>query len=177
VRRFIVAAVLLALAGCGEEGAGERTDWVAYRDEELGLAVRYPSDWHRAEERLTPNLGDPVEILSLGTHPLESGSPRCNQFPVRAVEAMGPADVFVSVQERRRPVPGELSPRPQPFKLPTAPGNMFCVPDPRRNDAWLSFGDGGRGFYMIIAVAQKASPETRRDLVEVLNSLQFEPRD
>jgi hypothetical protein len=175
VRRFLAATAVFVLVGCGAEGAAEAPSWVAYRDRDHGFAVRYPAHWHRAEQRLTPSLVDPLEILSLGTYPLEPGSTRCNHFPVRAVEDMGPMDVFVSLQERRNPAPGELEPRPRPFRLPTAPGYMFCVPDPNRLDAWIIFGDGGRGFYMIIAVGKDAPPQTRRDLLDVLESLEFDP--
>lgn len=176
MRRFIVAAVLLALAGCGEEGTAEEARWVAYHDSELGFAVRYPPDWHRAEERLTPQLGDPTEILSLGTYPLHVGSPRCGNYPVRALDEFGPTDAFISIQEREHPVAGEFLPR-SVFHAPmdTRTGR-FCVPDSDRADDWLFFSDSGRGFYAIVALGTEASPETRRALVDVLNSLQFEPR-
>lgn len=176
VRRFIVAAVLLALAGCGEEGTADEARWVAHHDPELGLAVRYPADWHRAEERLTPQLGDPTEILSLGTFPLHVGSPRCGNYPVRALDGFGNADAFISIQEREHPIAGEFVPR-SVFRAPTdTRTGRFCVPDPERADDWLFFSDNGRGFYAIVALGTEASARTRRELVEVLNSLQFAPR-
>jgi hypothetical protein len=176
VRRFVVAAVLLALAACGEEGASEEAGWTSYRDPELGFAVRYPSDWHRAEERLTPNLGDPTEILSLGTFRLRAGGDRCAHMPVRALEDFGPTDAFISIQERAKPGKGEFQPRPV-FRAPTdRRTGRFCVPDPDRADDWLFFTDNGRGFYAIVALGTEASPETRGQLEEVLNSLQIAPR-
>jgi hypothetical protein len=176
VRRFIVAAVLLALAGCGEEGVREEGRWIAYHDPELGLAVRYPPDWHRAEERLTPSLADPTEVLSLGTYPLRVGGDRCSHMPVRALEDFEPTDAFVSIQERAAPRGGEFRPRPV-FQAPTdMRTGRFCVPDPQRADDWLFFSDNGRGFYAIVALGTEASPATQRELVEVLNSLQFAAR-
>jgi hypothetical protein len=175
VRRFLLSAVLLALAGCGEEGASDEARWTSYRDPELGFAVRYPADWHRAEERLTPNLGDPTELLSLGTFPLRPGGDRCSHMPVRALEDFEPTDAFLSVQERAEPAKGEFQARPV-FEAPTdRRTGRFCVPDPQRADDWLLFSDNGRGFYAIVALGTEASPATRRELVEVLNSLQIAP--
>ena len=172
----MAAAVLLALAGCGEEGATEAPSWVAYRDPDRGLAVRYPADWHRAQERLTPNLSDPTEVLSLGTFALRAGGERCSHMPVRALEDFGPSDAFISILERAKPSGGEFRPRPV-FQAPTdLRTGRFCVPDPERADDWLFFRDNGRGFYAIVALGTEASPETRRELVDVLNSLQFAPR-
>ena len=176
MRRFLLGALLIALAGCGEEGTSEPASWISYRDSELGFAVRYPADWHRAEERLTPTLADPREVLSLGTYPLRPGGDRCAHMPVRALEDFGPTDVFISIQERKTPGPGEFQPRGV-FKAPMSlRSGAFCVPDPERADDWLFFSDNGRGFYAIVAMGTEASPETRQELVEVLNSLQFESR-
>lgn len=177
MRRFAVAAALLALAGCGEEGRSEdAAGWVAYHDPDAGLAVRYPEDWQRAEERLTPNLHDPTEVLSLGTYPLRQGGDRCAHMPVRALEDFGPEDAFLSIQERATPGKGEFGPRPI-FDVPDdRRTGRFCVPDPQRADEWLFFTDQGRGFYAIVALGTEASPETRDELVQVLNSLQFSSR-
>jgi hypothetical protein len=176
VRRYLFAAVLLALAGCGQERAGDDTRWVEYRDDARGFSVRYPPDWHRADERLTPRLADPTEVLSVGTFPLRPGGERCSHMPVRALEDFEPTDAFLSIQERAEPGRGEFQPRPV-FRAPTdLRTGRFCVPDPQRADEWLFFSDNGRGFYAIVALGTDASPQTRSDLVEVLNSLEFEPR-
>jgi hypothetical protein len=175
VRRFLVAAILLAFAACGEQGASEEADWTSYRDPELGFAVRYPADWHRAEGRLTPTLHDPTELLSLGTFQLRPGGDRCAHMPVRALEDFGPTDAFISIQERASPTKGEFQPRTV-FQAPTGRNTGgFCVPDPQRLDDWLFFSDNGRGFYAIVALGTEASAETRHELVEVLNSLQIAP--
>jgi hypothetical protein len=176
VRRFVVATIAVVLAGCGEQEASNEARWVEYRDLNAGLAVRYPEDWHRADARLTPNLHDPREVLSLGTFPLRAGGDRCSHMPVRALEDFGPTDAFISIQERANPGENEFRPRPvfrAPDELRTG---RFCVPDPHRADDWLFFSDNGRGFYAIVALGTHASAQTRRELAEVLNSLRFEPR-
>lgn len=167
--------VLLMLAACGEEGASEGTRWLTYRDADLGFSVRYPADWHRAEERLTPSLSDPKEILSLGTYRLRAGGSRCSHMPVNALEDFGPGDAFFSVQERAEPGSGEFVPR-QRFSAPDdRHTGRFCVPDPERLDEWLFVRDEGRGFYAIVALGTDASAETRADLVRVMNSLELTP--
>lgn len=177
MRRVFLIPVVLALTACGgEQGASSGAEWTTYRNADLGFSVRYPADWHRAEARLTPNLGDPTEILSLGTYPLRVGGDRCSHMPVRALEDFRPVDAFVSIQERADPAPGELVPR-RSFKAPDdRSSGRFCVPDRDRLDEWLVFGDSGRGFYAIVALGDEASPETRAQLVQVLNSLEVERR-
>lgn len=177
VRLLIAVGVLIALAGCGEERAAEEAGWVAFRDEAEGLTVLYPPDWHRAEESLTPSLADPTEVLSLGTFRLRPGGDRCSHMPVRTLEDFGPTDAFVSIQERAEPTRGEFEPR-RVFRAPTdLRTGRFCVPDAHRADDWLFFSDNGRGFYAIVALGTEASEHRRRELVEVLNSIEFEQRD
>ena len=176
--RYVAAlSVLLAFAGCGgQEGAAEEARWVTFHDRERGFTVRYPAAWQRAEEQLTPTLADPRELLSVGTLTLRPGGDRCSHMPVRALEDFGPTDAFVSIQERVRPGSGEFTPRGA-FRAPTASRTgRFCVPDAERLDDWLFFSDAGRGFYAIVALGMGASPATKCELVEVLNSLEFEQR-
>ena len=63
----------------------EPEPWTTYRDKERRLEVSYPNDWYRSEEPLTPYLGDPKEILSLGSYPLRPGGDRCAHHPVNAL--------------------------------------------------------------------------------------------
>jgi hypothetical protein len=176
VRYFVVPSILVALTGCGDLELAEDAHWVTFRDRERGFAVRYPADWERAEVRLTPVLADPRELLSVGTFALRAGGNRCSHVPVRALEDFGSRDAFISIQERAEPRAGEFEPRTD-FRAPTARRTgRFCVPDAQRLDDWLFFSDAGRGFYAIVALGTEASPTTRRELVEVLKSLEFEPR-
>jgi hypothetical protein len=52
-----------------------------------------------AAETLTPELDQPTELLSLGTYPLTPGGDDCVQIPERAIESLGPTDVFLTLQE------------------------------------------------------------------------------
>ena len=156
----------------------EPTLWIEYRSEDYHFSVRYPSDWYRAEESLTPNLLDPKEILSLGTYPLRPGGDRCSHFPVQALEDLGPTDAFLSIQERTDPPAGRYPPRPRPFELPADPpsseAGMFCVADAPRFEDWVPFSDGERAFYLIVTLGQEISEETRRQTAEILESVRFD---
>ncbi|MBA3366918.1 MAG: hypothetical protein H0U03_14245 [Actinobacteria bacterium] len=189
----VAAQVLLAglLTGCGAsesngspDRAGARQqgtlpqplpEWRNHQSEEHRFSVRYPSRWQLSRERLTPTLGDPLEILALGTYPLRPGGERCANWPVKALEDLGPADAFVAVLERAKPYPQSgYPPRPPSFGLPIDDQTgRFCVPDARRLDTWMSFSDEGRAFYLLVAMGKSASPQTRAELERVLNSLSF----
>ena len=158
--------------------AEESTRWIEYRSDDYRFSVRYPSDWYRADEPLTPNLLDPKEILSLGTYQLRPGGDRCSHFPVRALEDLGPTDAFISIQERDDPPAGRYPPRPRPFELPADPpsseAGRFCVTDAPRFEDWVPFSDGERAFYLIVTLGQEISEETRRQTAEILESVRFD---
>jgi len=177
---LLAGAAVLALASCGgqhtngspapAEGAeqpttsstdSERDRLATYRDKERGLEVSYPSDWYRSEERLTPDLADPKEILSLGTYPLRQGGDRCAHYPVNALEDLGPDDAFISVLERAPPYPAA--------GYPARPARSDG-----RLDKWVSFSDNGRAFYLLVALGEAASEETKAELLTILNSLSFD---
>src|SRR4051794_26016923 len=75
------------------------TTAVMFRDATNRFAVTYPRDWTRAETNLTPRLASPKEILSIGTYPLRPGGSNCAQVPVNALEDLGPADAFFTIEE------------------------------------------------------------------------------
>jgi hypothetical protein len=191
---MLAAAAVLVLTSCGGQDPsssptpGETSEqvatsttgpqperWTTHRDKEHGLEVSYPGDWYRSEESLTPSLGDPKEILSLGTYPLRPGGDRCAHYPVNALQDLGPDDAFVSLLERAEPYPASgYPPRPSRFELPSESGtNGFCVPYTRRLDEWLAFSDAGRAFYLLVALGESASEETKTELLTILNSLRF----
>lgn len=180
-------ALACLVAGCG--GAAEQSsrapasasppppENVGWADEQRGFSLTHPATWQRASEPLTPDLGDPRELLALGTYPLRVGGDRCAHHPVNAVEDLGPRDALLVIFERAPPYAGRgYPPRPARLKL-EAGGNKFCVPDTDRKDTWLAFGESGRAFYLLAAVGPDASAETRRQLDAIYDSLEFEPRD
>ena len=89
-----------------------------------GLLVTYPNDWMPASQILTPTLTDPREIFAVGTYPLRPGGTNCAQYPVNAIEDLGPSDALIWLAERQH-VSASVPNRPTDF------------------EAWMSNGLGG----------------------------------
>lgn len=68
-----------------------------------GHRLAAPPGWQVAEERLTPNLNSPVELVTAGTGPMPIGGGDCAQIPEAALEALGPDDALVSIQRDGEP--------------------------------------------------------------------------
>jgi hypothetical protein len=140
-----------------------------------------PEGWQVAESSLTPNLGDPREILSVGTFPMVAGGDTCAQVPESAMEALGPEDVLVSLQERSQVDESSFGPRPtsfEPLLDAIDRGDAFeCVDPSERADIgillWLPFRVDDRGFYLIVVMGAEVSDETRDQTVAMLDSLDF----
>lgn len=184
MRRGLLVLALLAVSACGgntpqardeDPPAPAQSEAITYRSDANGYEVTYPAGWHVAGERLTPNLDDPREILALATYETPAGGNRCAHQPVAALEALGRADALVALFERRPPWPQSGYPprRTVEVKLQSGTGR-FCVVDPKRLDAWVSFQDAGRAFYLLVAVGPEASPRTRKDVTAILDSLTFQ---
>jgi hypothetical protein len=185
-----VAAGLAAtfLVACGHENEkattppGTATQPAAartlYQDTEGRFSIRYPAGWIRATESLTPHLSDPREIVSIGTYTMRPGGELCEHLPANALEDIGPEDAFLSIEERAAPHLAVYPARPTQFTL-GKPNEDFdgvgCVRDPNGLlQWWLSFRDGSRAFYALVALGKSASEETRQQLVETLNSFQVD---
>jgi hypothetical protein len=161
----------------GEPSNVSSTSWIRYANEEAGYIAKYPSRWYRAEERLTPELLDPVEVLAIGTYPLRPGGGRCQHHPVNALVDFGPRDAFIALYERAAPFSASGYPK-RPKRLSflledVSNSGRFCVPDPERLDTWVSFRDGDRAFYLLVAIGKSASAETRAQLNTILDSLRL----
>lgn len=72
--------------------------WPLMRGPDGMLAT--PAGWAVAEQRLTPNLADPIEQVTASTAPMPTGGDTCAQVPDAAVEVLGPGDALVSIQRR-----------------------------------------------------------------------------
>jgi hypothetical protein len=184
--RWWPALLVIALvAACGADGerrqvAGTPTSVpgtptsVPERDFTFDL----PDGWHLSSESQTPELTQPVEILSAGTVPFgrpDEGS--CAHMPVSALERIGPRDALVTVLERygspvfpRRPEPLTLPPRSEGMDAET------CARNGGQLDIhWFGFRDAGRGFHVLVAFGREAPAARRDEAVDLLDSLSFEP--
>jgi hypothetical protein len=180
-RALVLVAVAVAVGGCGAEAASTPpappvpSGWTAHRDDGAGLSVRFPSAWHRAPRSLTPDLGQPHELLSLGTFPLRHAKSRCGHLPAGALRRMGPRDVFVTVQESGGRTRG-FRPRARPLRLGRETSDVSaCLGRPVPfAEHRIAFRDGGRAFHVLAAVGRQAPPASRSDLLAVLDSLQID---
>jgi len=177
-----MAASTLAVAGCGGDAAADEGGWLRHEDPDQGLAVLYPEDWNRSTTTLTPNLTEPRELLSLGTHGLRPGSEQCAQMAGNALDDMTELDAFISVQERELPSdapPGaEIFPRrPDDFELEARDADVgaACSENGGIQSWWTPFRDEGRSFYLQVAIGKSASEDTRRQVTGILESLRFTP--
>lgn len=146
-----------------------------------GLSVQLPAGWQAARESLTPSLGDPREVMSVGTFPLRYRPGMCAQFPSGTLEELGPGDAFLTIQERgvdpssRWP---DFPPRPARFgpELGGASEVEACVRNIRFRDHWFGFTDGERHFHVLVLFGLQASEAIRAQAWAILDSLRVDPR-
>jgi hypothetical protein len=182
----LAAAVLWAVdtGEAPEEAVDVATaDLTHTEDPAQAFSVEYPSTWQRATTSLTPGRTNPVEILSLGTGDLVPGSRGCPQLPTGALEAMSPTDAFVTVQEELSAPAARLPNRPgrfPPAGLEDGGQVPLCLAHPPTFDDWplrfwwLRFQDTGRGFYVLVAIGDQATEQTRAETWAILDSLRFD---
>jgi hypothetical protein len=185
----------VAAAACGKNPSADRpaaadtvtteaADWTTYEVPDVGLTISFPSSWKRATGQLMPMLGDPRELVALGTSELRPGGENCAHMPENAVEEMGPTDAFVVVEERL----GELGEgsgsagypqRPQHFGPDDgyASEAVDCLDRPKEFfDRFIPFRDEGRRFYAYVAFGNEASLRIREAAWAILDGLDIEPQ-
>lgn len=154
-------------------------------DEERDFTVTYPEGWNVANENLTPWLSSPVEILSLGTFPLETSNDpeaglRLFDAPVapEALADLTEGDVFVSVQESGVHFVGAELTRPDHFGPLGCEDAIFGCRAENWNNVpfrawWIPFEDAGRQFYLFVAIGNGATPELEQQAWNIADSLTF----
>jgi hypothetical protein len=172
VRAWVVAA--LAMAGCAGAGAPPTTVRAH------GLTAELPPGWQAASESLTPHLTDPREELAVATYRLRYRPTQCAHMPGSALEALGPGDALVTLQERGRGVPeGEADFPWRPARFGPELGGPSeagaCAPGAHFSDHWFGFSDGGRHFHVLVAFGPQASPAVRRQAWAILDRLRVDP--
>jgi hypothetical protein len=179
VRPATVLGLCGALAGCGGDDTVAPPPRSAPVTSHHAHGVRYsaPAGWHAAARPQT-NLANPAEVLTVATGRLPGRGGRCGHMPSRALEAMGPGDVLVSLQERTGSPTG-FPPRPARFTLPApihTDADECAGPHPAFTSRWLEFADGGRAFHVLVAVGRSASSERVHEAEAILDSLRVSPR-
>jgi hypothetical protein len=179
---IVVLALLQASddAGTDERSVAAPPPWTHTIDPKRGFTLSLPPSWEAATESLTPDLGDPREVLSVGTFPLRYRAGACSHMPAGALATMGPADGFVTIQERGRD-PGskwtEFRRRPARFADVATPARTDvdeCV-EGRHVVFWIPFTDAGRHFYVLVVLGVQAPADVRAQAFEILDHLRFDP--
>jgi hypothetical protein len=182
--------VALAIAGCAAEtetaAAPQQARQAVAPSASLvtvrghGLTAELPQGWQAASESLTPHLVDPREALAVATFPLRYRETACAHVPGSALSDLGPADAFVTLQERGLGVADDE------LDFPTRPAHFgpelggpseasACVPGARFADHWFGFSDGRRHFHVMVAFGPQASAEVQRQAWAILDSLRVDP--
>jgi hypothetical protein len=184
----VVAIVSVAVLAAVSDEPAERAatppadPWTTTVNKPRGFTLSLPPGWQLSAESLTPYLADPRELLSAATFPLAYRHGRCNHMPDGALRALGPADGFVSVQERGG------RPRRNPAGFPARPASFGALAEQRRGDIesclggnpdtveyWLPFSDANRRFYALVVLGPHASKQTRDQAFAILDRLRFDP--
>jgi N-acetylneuraminic acid mutarotase len=166
-----------AVYDLGTDAEADDVSTVAYRDGRAGFEIRYPAWWFRAEDRLTPNLADPTELISLGTFPLAHRQANCAQFPTSAIEDLGPSDVLITIwrwsSSRGHPArPTFPAGEGDPAVLHNGDESPDCLSAPKEFDRWwIGFDDRGRDYQVYVAMGPDVSEQTERQVWDILNSL------
>jgi len=174
-------AVLSHTAGPDERAATPPVDaWTTTVNKSRGFTVSLPPGWRLSTESLTPELLDPRERLSAATFPLVYRHGACNHMPDGALREMGPADGFVTVQERGgSPGAAGFPPRPPSFgaSVEQSDGDIAsCLghsADTR--EYWIPFRDAHRRFYALVVLGVRAPQRTRDEAFGILDRLRFDP--
>ncbi len=155
---------------------------VEYSDPDDGYTITYPAGWYLADEKLTPILTSPAEILALGTYVLRPGGTNCAHVPENAIEDLFPQDALIWLAEDSPGKAFERGFEPRPETFATEKPNQevearYCLSDPekRYTQWWIPFADAGRAFYLYVAMGPDVSPEVRDQVWAAVDSLEFEP--
>jgi hypothetical protein len=179
---WIVLMLVLFVAGCGDDDPASRAaGWREHADERRGFRVALPPGWDLAEQSLSPEVTDPVEVFLAASFPLDESRGLC-----RSLERIPPDQALVTLQERGRGAFGgpDFPPRPATFEPdPSLPGTStwpYCASgDQQRpipmDDYWFGFGDGGRAFHVFVGVGKEVPAELRREAFAILDTLRFDP--
>lgn len=186
----LLLAVIVTACGSSEEGtAGRGGQWATFTSDIDGLAVGYPTTWHRAEAPLAAaTVGDQVEVLGLATGDLPEAEQGCSPYPWAATRAFGAGDLVLTLRVSmyvgqfdewaetgiREPLaskPDELLGQETmpPGELPGG-----CGVD-RVEQRQVDFIAHGRLYTAFLAHSGSLSDQRREELREVWSSLTLRP--
>ena len=172
----LAAASLAAGVAAGSRADAGGANATRVTDQEAGVAVTRPKDWHLVQPPIS-GLVEPAERLLLTSYPAQRGG-SCG--PDRALRAMPPGGALVYLFEyrprvgdpwrglRRRDFPR----RPARFALQqSALASYECI---RAPSYLIRFRDADRPFQLHVVLGPRATAARRAQVLRVLDSLRFE---
>jgi hypothetical protein len=185
-----VAASAALLTGCGSESQTDRpaqaaARWTVEIDRDHGFRVELPSGWIRASGKITPQITEPLEILTVATLPVAGADPHgvCEPSSRPVLAEFTERDALVTLQESGRGAlrinPLSFTPRPDRFRPEDFPGGSTftdCfVGDLPVEDSWFGFADAGRAFHVLVIIGRAAPRHVRDEAWSILDRLRFDP--
>jgi hypothetical protein len=183
-------AALAVLMGCGSESRTDRPTqasarWTIETDRDHGFSVELPSGWIRASGKITPQITDPLEILTVATLPIAGADPQgvCEPGSRPELRAFTERDALVMLQESGRGAlrinPRSHPPRPERFRPENFPdGSTFTdcfVGELPVEDHWFGFADAGRAFHVLLIIGRAAPRDVHDEAWGILDRLRFDP--
>jgi hypothetical protein len=149
---------------------GPESGWVIHHDQDDAVRVSTLVGWTWREDPL-PNLGEPRILFAAGTWPFPAGG-QCGPNP--ALEELPSDGALLWLIEYRLPDRlADFPLRPYPITLTGEPEVAEC--STAHPTYLLRFRDGFRFFQLQVALGEAATEATRRDVADVLNSMQPGP--
>jgi hypothetical protein len=153
-----------------------------YRDDQDGFTVDVPVGWSVSPVPINTWVTDPREILAMATYPLRPGGEGAidAQVPSRALDDLGPNDMFIWVPERDG-ADASYPRRPASFS-PVAVCSGYADCEQGRalglegiRAWWYYFRDGDHGVYVFVGMGETAYQDQARsrEAWEILDSLRF----
>jgi hypothetical protein len=186
----VAAAFTALLVGCGTESRTDRpaqasARWTVEVDRDRGFRVELPPGWSRASGRITPQITEPLEILTVATLPVAGADPQgvCEPGSRPALAGFTERDALVTLQESGRGAlrinPLSFPPRPDRFRPEDFPhGSTFTdcfVGDLPVEDHWFGFADADRAFHVLVIIGRAAPKHVRNEAWSILDRLDLDP--
>ncbi len=168
-----ILLIMFMLAACT---SGDRL--LAHIDDERAYTISYPVEWRRIDDSLTPVLGFPM-LVAIATFDPPPGGVTCAHVPVNALDAVGPADILLTVHEL--PFGYALGPRPDDFRSRAASWETADVAECMQTDAERLRGgqyryfEDDRTFDVILAMGPEVSTEDEAAAWAMLESFRPMP--
>jgi hypothetical protein len=184
----VVFFVIVAAAACGGGSQAGDAATETYSSDTDGLAVSYPTTWHRAEAPLAGALvGDQVEVLGLASGESPQAEQGCSPYPWAAMRALGAGDLVLTLRvsvdvgpfdewaedggEPLRSKPDDLLVQ-EPMPPAELPGGCAVDGVEQREVDFLAHG---RRYTVFLAHGGNLSEQLRDELRAVWSSLTLDP--